>query len=225
MCVSVYLELLSHFLPFRIHLTNISPILIKMADFKDLAWATSFVTRASSKFIYLPYRASGKKSYCHTLQIQCLYTQSASAYKHSQCLHTQSVPVYTHSQRLHTHTVSTCIHTVSACIHTVSTCIQTQVSACIQTQSVPAYKHSQCLHTNTSPRQAHELSKCHCKQSMFLCSWQHKFNYRLCCLSLWAELSAPKKEVNSEMRKARESLPGPRCSETCKGVSPKSVMQ
>ena len=65
--VSVYLELLSHFLPFKIHLTNISPILIKMVDFKNLAWATSFATQASRKFIYLPYRASGKKSYCHTL--------------------------------------------------------------------------------------------------------------------------------------------------------------
>ena len=38
-----------------------------MADFKNLAWATSFATRASRKFIYLPYRASGKKSYCHIL--------------------------------------------------------------------------------------------------------------------------------------------------------------
>ena len=66
-CVSVYLELLSHFLPFKIHLTNLSPILIKMADFKNLAWATSFATRASRKFIYLPYRASGGKSYCQTL--------------------------------------------------------------------------------------------------------------------------------------------------------------
>ena len=63
-CVSVYLDLLSHFLPFKIHLTNISPVLIKMVDFKNLAWATSFATRASRKFIY---RASGKKSYCHTL--------------------------------------------------------------------------------------------------------------------------------------------------------------
>ena len=60
-CVSVYLELLSHFLPFKIHLTNISPILIQMADFKNLAWATSFATRASRKFIYLPYRAGGEK--------------------------------------------------------------------------------------------------------------------------------------------------------------------
>ena len=51
--VSVYLELLSHFLPFKIHLTNISRILIKMVDFKNLAWATSFATRASRKFIYL----------------------------------------------------------------------------------------------------------------------------------------------------------------------------
>ena len=65
--VSVYLELLSHFLPFKIHLTNILPILIKMVDFKNLAWATSLATGASRKFIYLPYRASGKKSYCHTL--------------------------------------------------------------------------------------------------------------------------------------------------------------
>ena len=67
-CVSVYLVLLSHFLPFKIHLTNISPILIKMVGFKTLAWATSFATRASGKFIYLPYRASGEKSYCHTLE-------------------------------------------------------------------------------------------------------------------------------------------------------------
>ena len=66
-CVCVYLELLSHFPPFKIHLTNISPILIKMVDFKNLAWATSFATRASRKFIYLPYRASGEKSYGHTL--------------------------------------------------------------------------------------------------------------------------------------------------------------
>ena len=51
-CVCVYFELLSHFLPFKIHLTNISPILIKMVDFKNLAWATSFATRASRKFIY-----------------------------------------------------------------------------------------------------------------------------------------------------------------------------
>ena len=65
--VSVYLDLLSHFLPFKIHLTNISPILSKMVDFKNLAWATSFATQARRKFIYLPYRASGEKSYCHTL--------------------------------------------------------------------------------------------------------------------------------------------------------------
>ena len=64
-CVCVYLELLSHFL--RISLTNISPILNKMVDFKNLAWATSFATRASRKLIYLPYRASGEKSYCHNL--------------------------------------------------------------------------------------------------------------------------------------------------------------
>ena len=61
----VCLELLSHFLPIKINLTNILPILIKMVDFKNLAWATSFATRASRKFIYLPYRASGEKSYCH----------------------------------------------------------------------------------------------------------------------------------------------------------------
>ena len=60
--VFVYLELLSHFLPIKIHLTNISPILIKMVDFKNLAWATSFATRASRKFIYLPYTGQvGKK--------------------------------------------------------------------------------------------------------------------------------------------------------------------
>ena len=56
--VRVYLVLLSHFLPFKIHLTNISPILIKMVDFKNLAWATSFAIQASGKFIY---RASGEK--------------------------------------------------------------------------------------------------------------------------------------------------------------------
>ena len=69
MSLSVYLELLSYFLPFKIHWTNISPILIKMVDFKNLAWATSFANRAGGKFIYLPYRANGKKSYCHTLVI------------------------------------------------------------------------------------------------------------------------------------------------------------
>ena len=66
-CVWVYLELLSHFLPIKINLINMSPILIKIVDFKNLSWATSFATQASIKFIYLPYRASGKKSYCHTL--------------------------------------------------------------------------------------------------------------------------------------------------------------
>ena len=155
----------------------------------------------------------------------CIQTQSVPAYKHSQVLHTNTVSACIHSQCLYTHTVSACIHTQSAPVYTQSVpaskhksapaykhsqCLHTNtVSACIQTQSVPAYKHSQRLHTNASPRQAHELSKCRFKQSMFLCSWQRKFNYRLCCLSLWAELSAPKKEVNSEMRKARESLPGP----------------
>ena len=53
-CVCVYLELLSHFLPIKISLTNISPILIKTVDFKNLSWATSFATQASRKFIYLP---------------------------------------------------------------------------------------------------------------------------------------------------------------------------
>ena len=60
-CVRVYLVLLPHFLPFKIHLTNILPILIKMVDFKNLAWATSFATQAS-----------GKKSYCHTLVYACV---------------------------------------------------------------------------------------------------------------------------------------------------------
>ena len=36
------------------------PVLIKMVDFKNLAWATSFDTCASRKFIYLPYMQSGK---------------------------------------------------------------------------------------------------------------------------------------------------------------------
>ena len=63
-CVHVCVSLLrtfSHFLPIKINLTNISPILIKIVDFKNLSWATSFATRASRKFIYLPYRASEKK--------------------------------------------------------------------------------------------------------------------------------------------------------------------
>ena len=34
--LSVYLELLTHFLPFKIHLTNKLPILIRMVDFKNL---------------------------------------------------------------------------------------------------------------------------------------------------------------------------------------------
>ena len=51
-CVLVYLVLLSHFLSFKIHLTNIYSILIKMVDFKNLAWATSFATWASRKFIW-----------------------------------------------------------------------------------------------------------------------------------------------------------------------------
>ena len=46
-CVCVYLELSSHFLPIKINLTNISPILIKIVVFKNLAWATSFATRGS----------------------------------------------------------------------------------------------------------------------------------------------------------------------------------
>ena len=63
-CVCVCIRLLSTFitlLPFKIHLTNTSPILIKMVDFKNLACATSSATRASRKFIYLPYRANGEK--------------------------------------------------------------------------------------------------------------------------------------------------------------------
>ena len=52
-CVWVYLELLSHFLPIKINLINMSPILIKIVDFKNLAWATSFATWAGRKFIYL----------------------------------------------------------------------------------------------------------------------------------------------------------------------------
>ena len=67
MCVPVYLKLGSHFLPIKIHLTSISPILVKMIDFKNLAWATSFATPASRKFIYLPYRVTGEKSYCDNL--------------------------------------------------------------------------------------------------------------------------------------------------------------
>ena len=58
---SDYLLLLSHFLPFKVHLTNILPILILKNDFKKMVWATSFATWESRKFIYLPIRASGKK--------------------------------------------------------------------------------------------------------------------------------------------------------------------
>ena len=72
--VCVYLVFLSHFLPFKIHLINISPILIKMVDFKNLAWATSFATWASRKFIYLPTGQEGEKSYCHTLDLICAIT-------------------------------------------------------------------------------------------------------------------------------------------------------
>ena len=78
--VCVYLELLSHFLPIKINLTNILPILIKMVDFKNLAWATSFATRASRKFIY---RASGEKKllsypvmYCATASATLMYPQT-----------------------------------------------------------------------------------------------------------------------------------------------------
>ena len=71
--VCVYLELLSHFLPFKIHLTNISPVLIKMVDFKNLAWATSFATRASRKFTYLP--CPGKK----VIVIPCSYNSFITA--------------------------------------------------------------------------------------------------------------------------------------------------
>ena len=55
---------------------KLSPILIKMVDFKNLAWAISFATWASRKSIYLPYRTSGKKSYYHTLE-QCLQQKQA----------------------------------------------------------------------------------------------------------------------------------------------------
>ena len=47
-----------------------------MVDFKNLTWATSFATRASRKFIYLPYRASGKKSYCHTMNFNTLHNNN-----------------------------------------------------------------------------------------------------------------------------------------------------
>ena len=116
-----------------------------MADFKNLAWATSFATRASRKLIYLPYRASGKKSYCHTLQIQCLYTQSASAYKHSQCLHTN--------------TVRSCIQTQSVPAYTLSACIHTQ-SAPAYTHSQHLYTHSQCLHTYSQHLHPNTVSAC-----------------------------------------------------------------
>ena len=46
-----------------------------MVDFKNLALATSFAARASRKFIYLPYNASGKKSYCHTLFLVLVFAE------------------------------------------------------------------------------------------------------------------------------------------------------
>ena len=97
-CVSAYLVLLSHILPFKIHLTNISPILIKMVDFKNLAWATSFATWASRKFIY---RASGKRSYCYTLDVlSCCCTLSYYTSSLVFCTHTRSCI----SQTLHINT-------------------------------------------------------------------------------------------------------------------------
>ena len=54
-CVCMCISLLSTFITlstFKIHLTNILHILIKMVDFKNLAWATSFVAQASRKFIH-----------------------------------------------------------------------------------------------------------------------------------------------------------------------------
>ena len=72
-CVCMCVSLLRTFITFSTHQNQFdrSPILIKIVDFKNLAWATSFATRASRKFIYLPYRASGGKSYCHTLNGLC----------------------------------------------------------------------------------------------------------------------------------------------------------
>ena len=62
LCVSLLRTSVSHFLPFKIHLTNISPILIKMADFKTLAWATSFANWASRKIHLLALQGKwGKK--------------------------------------------------------------------------------------------------------------------------------------------------------------------
>ena len=56
-CVCVCVSLLRTFItlstlqnPFEKHIAY-----FKMVDFKNLAWATSFATRASRKFIYLPY--------------------------------------------------------------------------------------------------------------------------------------------------------------------------
>ena len=56
-CAFVCISLLSTFItlstlqnPFEKHIAY-----FKMVDFKNLAWATSFATRASRKFIYLPY--------------------------------------------------------------------------------------------------------------------------------------------------------------------------
>ena len=94
MCMWVYSELLSHFLPIKISLTNILPILIKIVDFKNLEWATSFATWASRKFIYLPYRASGGKSYCHTLHTH--HAQSSGAVWMLRWLYRAPVPNITY---------------------------------------------------------------------------------------------------------------------------------
>ena len=53
-------------------MTCASAISEKTFDCKTLAWVTGFVAWVSRKCSDLPYRASGKKSYCHPL-VLCVY--------------------------------------------------------------------------------------------------------------------------------------------------------
>ena len=57
---------LSHFICFKVHLTKLSPTLIRMVDVKNLAWAASFAIGASRKCSYSP-SSKWKQSYCSTL--------------------------------------------------------------------------------------------------------------------------------------------------------------
>ena len=86
MCVCVCVSLLRTFITFSTHQNQSDKHIayFNLNDFKNLAWATSFATRASRKFIYLPYRASGKKVIVipctPNMEHQLLYLQQNHAY-------------------------------------------------------------------------------------------------------------------------------------------------